>query len=378
SPKWDEALEEGLARIEDETRRDRLRARLEVLFEARTDGDSIPVEAIRNRLDLVRSWLGGNRGRVEIEAGDVSVWDAAMVQCCSLRELLDACGDVTVSQYQLQRLLREATRSAPVTARHEQKAGLTFLSSPSDLLEPCPTVVWWRFGQNSAPRPSRLALRSSEVSALGEAGVAVADPGQQAQRQAIRWGHPLVRCTQRLLLVCPRTDESGEAQEPHPLWDEIRARVAKGASIQPLEVERPSALEPPEGVTADLLALPAPQRSWEVPSDRVFARESGESPSSLETLLGCSLHWVLKYCGGIRAGSTDMLSSGKQLLGSLAHKLIARVLEEKHWTDSSAAGARFEHTFDHDGPKIAASLFGPEHNSERARTRILGRLATVA
>jgi len=351
---WQAALATGLDAL-DEDRRDSVRARLTALFGGRDDRSPA---RLAERAQLVKTWLAGRR---QHEEGDAGPFDAALVQCQAFGDLVDACLLAAPSEPTVQRLLRDATAAAPAVPRLPAQAGIAFVDEPGAVLDRAGTVVWWGFTHDSAPSVQRSRLRTREVAELAAAGVILPDRGGLAMRQAVRHERPW-RHAQQLLLVCPEVDAAGAAVEPHPTWDTLDRAGAIAAPL-PLPL-----------AAADPLPLPAPVRDWAVDAGSVPARET-ESPSSVSTLLGCSLQWALRYAGGLRPGGTSRLTVDDSLLGGLVHELIAELLAEGPWTSPDDASNRAAELFASRGPEIAAPLFQPAHAALCARAR---RVTTVA
>jgi hypothetical protein len=221
------------------------------------------------------------------------------------------------------------------------------------------------------PAIAVVPLTRGERRALAEAGVVLPDAGELAVAAAARWRRPLQQATDSLLLVCPYTAADGSERHPHPLWDELEADLAAGASLTGLV--RTTPLGAPDETRRAPRALPLPRRRWSVVPGLLRAR-AVESPSSLGTMLGCSFKWAVSYQGGVWPGGTAALPATERLLGTLTHLLLARLLAEGI-TSPAAAQARAEALFDAEGARIAAPLFLPGFDGSRADARAIFALA---
>ena len=365
---WSSALLRGLDRIDDPDRRARVQERVEALFSQPLAADLFPSSVVAERTERVADWLRGRLRVADSADEDTSRWAAALGQCRALAEMLAASALAELTSPMLQRLLRDAADAAPGVARLPAAAGLHFTGGPDGVLGVCDTIIWWGFGRTSAPSPRRSPFRAAERRLLAAAGVDLPAAGELALRFAERWARPLRLATSRLLLICPEVDVDGEAVDPHPLWDEICARVGPGQAPAPLTSAGLGA-----GLREVVKArdLPEAQHLWTVSPAAVTKRDL-ESPSSLEKFLGCPLRWVLDYGGKVRAGRSARLTADERLVGSLVHEVVAQVLSEAPWSDQDAAGTRAQELFDRLGPATAALLFQPE----AARLRATARLAT--
>ncbi len=370
SDPWRAGIAAGLAAIESPDDRARLEARLAVLFEARVRrGGKYPAAEARRRLDVLDTWV---RGRMTRATTDLLAWTALARAAMNLRALVDASGLDGLEAPELERFLDEALDGDAPLAAFPAEAGLTAVPSPGAVAGPAACVVWWNFDLESVPAIPVLPLTSAERRALLAAGVVLPDPGELAVAAAARWRRPLQQATDALLLVCPRTTADGTERHPHPLWDELEADLAEGASLAALVRATPFAA-PPQQRRASR-ALPLPRRAWNVAPGVVRPRVS-ESPSSLGTLLGCSFKWAVSYQGGVWAGGTAALPETERMLGSLTHLLLARLLREGLGSPDDAE-ARAQTLFDAEGARIAAPLFLPGFDAARADARKIVGLAT--
>jgi hypothetical protein len=370
SDPWRDAIASGLVAIESAEDRARLGARLTALFDARVRrGGTYPAAEVRRRLDLLDGWV---RGRLTTATADVPAWTALMRATLSLRQLVDASGLDGLEAPELERFIEEALEGEPPLPAFPAEAGLTSVQSPGAVAGPATCVVWWSFDLESVPAISVLPLTTVERRALLAAGVVLPDPGELAVAAAARWRRPLQQTTDALLLVCPWTAADGTDRHPHPVWDELEADLADGASLAELIRATPFAA-PPRTRRASR-ALPLPRRTWNV-APGVVRMRMAESPSSLGTLLGCSFKWAVQYQGGVFAGGTAALPETERMLGSLTHLLLARLLREGLGSPSDAE-ARAQALFDAEGARIAAPLFLPGFDAARADARKIVGLAT--
>jgi hypothetical protein len=113
--------------------------------------------------------------------------------------------------------------------------------------------------------------------------------------------------------------------------------------------------------------LPAPATAVRVPA--ALALRDEESPSSLETLLGCSLAWAFRYPAGLAPGlASGPPRPGPLLFGKLAHHLLAELLQGGA-TAPDALRARAEALVDAELDRLCETLALPRRQVERTRVR---------
>ncbi len=377
SPAWVSALSAGLDELEPD-RRAAMRERMDELWAARAShGADCPVDAVVRRTTLLRTWLQGNLAHAE---ADAAAWRAGATQCDALLDLLERARLDAIPAPQLRRLVDEATRAASLPSAWPAEAGLRAVGAPGGVAGPVPRVVWWNFNAAAVPAVTRLPLSAAERAELAAHGCELPDPGRTAAALARRWRRPLEQATGALLLVCPERDPVGSERFPHPLWDELLARTGAMASRRRAEaVLRIAALagDVPSAprVTYPLQPLPVARHTWSVPPGSI-PRRAKESPSSAESLLGCSFKWALEYAGGLYP--PDALSlpgpNDTRLLGSLFHHLLEQLLARPALTPEQAA-LEAGVIFDREGPMLAAPIFLPGAEASRAAVR---RVAAAA
>jgi hypothetical protein len=249
------------------------------------------------------------------------------------------------------------------------EAGLASVASPAAVAGPARCIVWWDFSRGAVPGFVRIPFTAVERAQLEAAGIALPSPAERALRHAERWRRPLDQAREVLLLVSPRTDEAGEESHPHPLWDEIGARIDRdkapkrdvflGGALyaEPRAPREAQPVRPP----------PAPLRTWKVPR-ALLALPERASNSAIDDLLRCPMKWALQRVAHLEGPDEIEVEISNLVLGRLAHALLEAVLQPAAGDPARARRLAGE-WFDEHAPLRVAALFLPGSQSEAVRVR---------
>ncbi len=374
SSSWDEALENGLAAIPDEKRRERVAARLSAVFagEAARSSAGLSSSALLDRVSLVAQWTRGWAGAIaedEAQAGLRVRLEQAAALCTGFARVVELAALDAWHPAEIRRFLAEARSGVPTMAAAPAEAGIASVADSAAIVGPVRRVVWWDFSRTRAPYPGRLPFSPTECQALADHGIEIPEPGEEALRSAERWRRPLLCAEETLLLVAPHADEAGDESHPHPLWDEIAVRVEDseemkrtqfvGGSLHVLPRPALSAVEPSDVVMS--------RRTWS-PKDAMLALPARASQSEIDSLLRCPFRWAVERGGRVRPPEDIDVGVSSRALGKLAHALLEHVLPEAAGEAEKARKLAGE-WFDAQAPTHLASLFLPGEETERARDR---------
>lgn len=414
-------LDDGFEGGSDVARRQRREERLAKLFSPCVrHHEPIPVAAVQERANVLAGWLRGKIAAAAATASDsdsgaapesspkadaavtsaaapdaatpqgfvtataaaanASYLAAALEQTQALRRALDAWGATHIPEPQLRRLVECVTRGTHRSLSAPAQAGLEAVAVPGGMAAPAGCVVWWSFDRRAAQAPATIRLPSPDIAALQGAGIEVPDPGAEALAIARRWARPLRLARRKLILCCPRRDADGEERHPHPLWDEIEAAMSSDdlwRLRQRLIVERPGLDGPAPTEARTLVALPAPRRAWRLTPQRPLRREQ-ESASGMTALVSCPFAWACRYAARLHgADATFRIATDRRVQGSLGHVLLGKVLQAGPGSPEAAEELAGE-IFDASAPYLAADLFLPGADAERAETRLVLTHAAAA
>jgi hypothetical protein len=293
--------------------------------------------ALRERLLLLLRFLQGRKNREFDALDDKTPYRAAIRQTTTALSLLQLLDAPTLSPPQLLRLLQTASAGVRPQAPHAASAGFVVVDDPGAVLGPARTIAWWAFSQASGHLRPMRAFSRAEHAALVRAGFSPPSPDDVAREHALRQRRPFDAAVERLVLCCPRRGEDGAEHHPHPLWDELlarlpaRARLAAGRAVVRPEDGQPDLVA---RVAVDEAPAPRPRRVHRVPGGAIAPRDV-VSPSREELLLGCPFRFALVERGvGMSAWG---LKSGAQLEGDVVHAVLARVLQKRPASADDAA-----------------------------------------
>ena len=297
--------------------------------------------------------LGAEDAGAEVGHHDVLVLRAALAQARGFQDALSHDAREQLDLVAVRQLLEEvSTGPVSLSLASEEVGRLDVVDSPAGLRCSRELVVWWHCvnGTQSSPQPD--PWRQQERKALNAAGINLVDAAAVLAAEVEGWRGVVLAATQRLVLVLPSTAQ-GARLDPHPIVDELVARLqASSADIARVSLTATELLACKSDLAVRLprvhtrvlpqLTLPPPRVSWDT-ADTLLGGAADYSPTSLETLLGCPLRWVLRHRAGLGSGWAISIPSGPRLNGQLGHRLI----EELH-----IAGALKD-------PKLTADAAGP-------------------
>jgi len=363
SDAWNSALKKGLAAIEDNRGRKRLKSRINAIFAAGFTGSPYPVTEIKVCIDLLRSWAKGRMPKSE----PGYQWQALIAQLENCRRIVELSGLTHFSAPQIRRMLYDITEESGTTPLYEAQAGPATVGAPECIAGKAENVIWWSFNRDTAPNMTSDLLTRRERTDLEKEGVLLPNPGNEAVWAAERWRRPLICTTQNLVLVCARQGSGGEAQYPHPVWDELAGKVKDSSGLKELERETIITRRGLTQKNRDFKLLPDPVSEWSVNPDLISKRPK-ESPNSLISFITCPFKWAVHYLGNVWGGVTATLDSPEKLEGWLIHEILLRVLQQGIKTPEAAVSKAVS-IFDKEGPRLAASLFQPGFDDVRAEVK---------
>jgi ATP-dependent helicase/nuclease subunit B len=357
-----------------------------------SDATGAPRAALLEVTDRVRDWLQTRLAALHAgldptaddagRAGAIDVASAALRRVRAFREALtqETRRDLTLNE--VRQLLEEAAGPGHQLSLNVERAGrIDHVAHPAGLRSQRDVVLWWHCLAGAERRPRSPPWRRSELAALRAAGLSFVGAGEMLAIEAAAWRRTALAARQRLVLAMPRS-ALGQVQAPHPIWDEIVARlgvepgdlacvtveVRDGLALDVTSASLASASSARIASEVALLALPDAKLEWTVLPDRLpTARRY--SAGSLEGLVSCPLKWVLKYPAGLRRSFVGALPSGPLLNGKLGHRLIEELHGSGVLGSASGIGDAAVRQFDRLVAEEAAVLLRPGQASELTQLR---------
>jgi len=193
SPDWNQSLDKGISLIKDEKQRQKVQNRLNILFRSDAEGERFPVEAVKDRVNMLMTWL---RGRFQDDESAVD----ALHQCQTFLEVVNAMEISELSEPLLMKLLSMTNDNIKPSSCPSQ-AGFGSVKTPEALVGSAKRTIWWSFTRDSVAAIDKTHFYHSEEQALAKAGFELSDPGRQALYRASRWRRPLSQTTKQLCIT---------------------------------------------------------------------------------------------------------------------------------------------------------------------------------
>ena len=301
----------------------------------------------------------------------------ALIRICSIKK------GAGWKQTELNRCISMLIESFQQRGKSRQKLGAPLLvQSPSAILAPVDTLIWWDAGLKSLGNLQRSFWTKSENTWLESQNISIPDSSIKLKYQSESWKQMASMANKKVVFVYSR--DHGQADTPdeiHPFWHELTAAFDPNSRSR--LIIKPDALEGVEpqiktlfsGLKGNKPALikPAFKSSWKISKKLSLLRDK-ESPSSLETMTACPLAYVMRYIAGIESGQKVGLPSGPLLYGTIAHEVIGRFLAScKKWPDQEKAAFELNGLYDSFIKSEAALLSQPgmEDNQSMLRRAVI-------
>lgn len=355
-PRWQAVIERYLETV-DERRWAQVQRRLERWLPPPAREPCIPAAAIAAHARAAAGWArrqaaaaaGGGAGPAPgtgaapgAEADGDSLAAAVLQESAALADAVAAAVTAQprerMSRPELERLLSEVEDATPRRRRGPAyRGGPRAASAPGTLLSPVDHVLWWHAAESTVGATPPAFFSTRERALLEGLGVRLQGPLLAVERKEQQWRR-LAGLARKSLVLVYAASHGSQVDAPHPLWFILQqpfaggAGAAAGAALTwparavdslpggrgPHPAAGPRLLRP----RLPLLAPPFTPR-WQLPELAGRALRPTESATSLTTLLGCPLRYVLEQHARLWPRRELGLFGGNRLLGIVAHDVLA-------------------------------------------------------
>lgn len=218
------------------------------------------------------------RAAIEAEAGepqglhDEALLRAALAQAQAFHEALSHDARERLDLVAIRQLIEEVSLGPVSLPLGTENAGrVDVVDSPAALRCGRDVVLWWHCVNGTQAAPPVDPWRRAERQALDAIGVRLQNRTEALAAEVDGWRRVVLAAGRQLVLVVPSTAQGGRL-DPHPIWDEMVARVQANAAAvakvtltsdellagsRPLAQRMAAATE-----TLAPLALPAARAAW--------------------------------------------------------------------------------------------------------------------
>ena len=344
-PRWRAVIDRFLATVDDR-RREEVQRRLERWLPEPERAPRIAAATISAHARAAAAWA---RRHAAAEARTAAAPDAlAAVVLRESAALADAVAAAVIAQPQermsrpeLERLMSEVDHATPRRRRGEAgRGGPRAASAPGALLSPVDHVLWWHAAESTVAAPPPAFFSARERAVLEGLGARLQGPLLAIERKEQQWRR-LAGLARTSLVLVYAASHGAQVDAPHPLWFILQQPFAAagggetGAALtwparaaDAVLAAAGARVAPDQRLLRPRLPLLAPPFAprWQIPELAGRAPRPTESATSLATLLGCPLRYVLEYHARLRPRRELGLAAGNRLLGIVAHDVLAKHL----------------------------------------------------
>ena len=267
-----------------------------------------------------------------------------------------AVGKGLISKVALARMLDSiiSTGTAPRTAA-QQVTDFKVFANPGMLSGEFDTVLWWNCVDRGHSK--NVNWSPAEIDVLHDLNRANLRKLENAS-----WHKAKDVCSKEFIVFVPQIIE-GEAVYPHPILDELAA-------------QKPETLIDSDGnwklgsrQTKLNELKPAVLKCKSFAKDNNIGVPRRLSYSQLSTFISCPRQWLMTYYLGLQNPAVMSLSSGVQMLGSLAHKVVEMLYSGIEKISEDEAECSAGRIFNNLIPEMAAEMLLDGRSVELKRFR---------
>jgi len=302
----------------------------EFWFEAALFDETAPgnQNALKNRIkelyDRTCKWAGRMIRSESLEPGAEEFYSRLQGTSSEIIESIEKLeGNVVLNKLLLEQLTDEVMFSSETVFKQPDAGSIAVVSSGFSLADEAGEIIYWDCVRNETP--GGTPWLPSERKWLEKNNIAIVSPEYISGRNFKSDAEALGR-TKKLMILVPAS-EGGEGTETgnlHAILSGLCSNLHEAEYNMPGDEDK-FGIETGE---KEILRLPDIKPYWNISRNNLVAPREYESYSSLEDLLYYPYAWVLNYAAKIRTGSSVNNINEIALKGSLAHRLMEKVIGE--------------------------------------------------
>jgi ATP-dependent helicase/nuclease subunit B len=281
----------------------------------------------------------------------------ALSHCKALIGILK--GKTQISRVELARMLDSIIGDGSDGDRRAEVKAFYCVNHPAKLNADFDTVLWWNFIDSG--KASRSSWSEEECKVLPGF-----NPYAARQLEHLSWTRGMRHARQRLIVFTPRF-LAGDVVFPHPYLDELKVNCKADAETLCNASGHWSLADR----SVDLLQEPLVDTPVPTPelAPATIAPLRRLSYTQMSSLLTCPFQWFLADYIGLCMPPAMNVPTSSQMYGSLAHKVVEKMIEEKKSWQPDEAEKRAGEYFDDLVGKMGAELLEDGQSVIRDRIR---------
>lgn len=295
------------------------------LFDETAPGNQNALKArIKELYDRTSKWAGRMIRSEILEPGAEAFYSRLQEASSEIIESIDKLGGtIALNRILLEQLTDEVMFSSETVFKHPDAGSIPVVSSGFSLADEADELIYWDCVRNETP--GRTAWLPSEKKWLEKNNIALVSPEFISGRNFRSDAEALFR-TKKLMILVPASagGEGTETGNLHAILSGLCSNLHEAEYSIPGDEYR-------FGIgTEEKEILPLPDNSayWKISRHNLVTPRNYESYSSLEDLLYYPYAWVLNHQAKIRKGSSVNNINEIALKGSLAHRLMEKIIGE--------------------------------------------------
>jgi hypothetical protein len=270
----------------------------------------------------VRNWAGRMIHSETLEPEAQAFYARLQEASSEIIESLDKLDEaIKLNKLMLEQLIDEVIYSAETTIKHSDAGSIPVVRSGFSLVDEAGELIFWDCVRNETPE--RNAWLPSEKKWMAKKNIALVSPEFISERNFRSDAEALFR-TKKIMILVPASagGEGTETGNLHAILSGLSSNLHEAEFKIPGD-ENKFGIETEE---KEILQLPGLTAYWNISSNYLVTPREYESYSSMEDLLYYPYAWVLNYPARIRKGSSVNNINEIALKGSLAHRLMEKII----------------------------------------------------